>query len=129
MTVQGSTVRSPLTACQVTSRPRYRFWRYSKWLDTFWTGHVHVYSPHHQLTSYRFVRLGIECRHVAVWRLKGGRGAVIPTPPPYQGATRVRSTRFAGFRGNLSMSLRTKTLRLNRGKYGVDRITHKNPLL
>jgi len=31
------TVRSPLTGCQVTSRPRYQFSRYSKWLDTFWT--------------------------------------------------------------------------------------------
>ena len=28
---------SPLTGCQVTSRPRNRFSRYSKWLDTFWT--------------------------------------------------------------------------------------------
>jgi len=30
----------PLTGCQVTSRPRDRFSRYSKWLDTFWTGLV-----------------------------------------------------------------------------------------
>jgi hypothetical protein len=29
--------RSPLTGCQVTSRPRNRFLRYSKWLDTFQT--------------------------------------------------------------------------------------------
>jgi len=31
------TVRSPLTGCQVTSRPRDRLSRYSKWLDTFRT--------------------------------------------------------------------------------------------
>jgi hypothetical protein len=30
----GWTVRSPLTGCQVTSRPRDRFSRYSKWTDT-----------------------------------------------------------------------------------------------
>jgi hypothetical protein len=36
VTVHGSTVRSPLTGCQVIiSRPRDRFSRYSKWLDTF----------------------------------------------------------------------------------------------
>jgi hypothetical protein len=29
-----------LTACQVTSRPRERFSRYSKWRDTFWTALV-----------------------------------------------------------------------------------------
>ena len=34
--VHGCTVRSPLTGCQVTSRPRDRFSRYSKWHDTFW---------------------------------------------------------------------------------------------
>jgi hypothetical protein len=32
--------RSPLTGCQVTSRPRDRFSRYSKWLDTFRTALV-----------------------------------------------------------------------------------------
>ena len=37
MTVNGCTVRSPLTGCQVTSRPCDRFSRYSKWLDTFRT--------------------------------------------------------------------------------------------
>jgi hypothetical protein len=36
VTVHGCTVRSPLTGCQVTSRSRDRFWRYSKWTDTFW---------------------------------------------------------------------------------------------
>jgi len=30
-------LRSPLTGCQVTSRPRDRFSRYSKWLDTIRT--------------------------------------------------------------------------------------------
>jgi hypothetical protein len=35
VTVHGWTVRSPLFGCQVTSRPRDRFSRYSKWLDTF----------------------------------------------------------------------------------------------
>jgi len=34
-------LRSPLTGCQVTSRPRDRFSRYSKWLDTFRTALVH----------------------------------------------------------------------------------------
>ena len=33
VTVHGCITRSPLTGCQVTSRPRYRFSRYSKWLD------------------------------------------------------------------------------------------------
>ena len=37
MTVHRCTVRSPLTGCQVTSRPHDWFLRYSKWLDTFWT--------------------------------------------------------------------------------------------
>ena len=40
MTIQGCAVRSPLTGCQVTSRPRDRFSRYSKWLDTFRTALV-----------------------------------------------------------------------------------------
>ena len=31
----GCTVRSPLTGCQITSRPHNWFSRYSKWLDTF----------------------------------------------------------------------------------------------
>ena len=35
VTVQGCSVKSPLTGCQVTSRPRNRLSRYSKWLDTF----------------------------------------------------------------------------------------------
>ena len=39
--VHGCAVRCPLTGCQVTSRPRDRFLRYSKWLDTFWMGLVH----------------------------------------------------------------------------------------
>ena len=37
MTVHGCTVRFPLTRCQVTSRPRDRFTRYSEWLDNFRT--------------------------------------------------------------------------------------------
>ena len=37
MTVHGCAVRSPLTGCQVKSRPRDHFSRYSKWLDTFRT--------------------------------------------------------------------------------------------
>ena len=44
MTVHRYTVRSPLTGCQVTSRPYDRFTRYSKWLDTFQTELVHVGS-------------------------------------------------------------------------------------
>jgi hypothetical protein len=40
MTVHGCTVRSPLTGCQVTSRPHNQFLRYSKWTDTFWTALV-----------------------------------------------------------------------------------------
>jgi len=35
VTIHGCTVRSPLTGCQVTSRLRDRFSRYSKWPDTF----------------------------------------------------------------------------------------------
>ena len=42
VTVYRCTVRSPLTGCQVTSRPRNRFSRYSKWLDTFRTDLVHI---------------------------------------------------------------------------------------
>jgi len=38
--VHDSAVRSPLTGCQVTSRPRDRFSRYPKWTDTFRTGLV-----------------------------------------------------------------------------------------
>ena len=34
VTIHGSKVRSPLTGCQVTSRSRHRFSRYSKWPDT-----------------------------------------------------------------------------------------------
>ena len=37
VTIHGCIVRSPLTGCQVTSRPRDRFSRYSKWLDNFRT--------------------------------------------------------------------------------------------
>jgi hypothetical protein len=33
----AATVRSPLTGCQVTSRPHDWFPRYSKWLDTLRT--------------------------------------------------------------------------------------------
>ena len=42
VTVHGSAVSSPLTGCQVTSRPRDRFSRYSKWLDTFRTALVYL---------------------------------------------------------------------------------------
>jgi hypothetical protein len=38
--VHNGTARSPLTGCQVTSRPRYRFSGYSKWLDAFRTALV-----------------------------------------------------------------------------------------
>jgi len=38
--VNGCTVRSPLTGCQVISRRCDRFSRYSKWLDTFRTALV-----------------------------------------------------------------------------------------
>jgi len=37
VTVHGCTMGSPLTGCQVTSRPRDWFLRYSKWMDTFRT--------------------------------------------------------------------------------------------
>ena len=40
VTFQGYTLRSPLTGCQVTSRTRDRFLRYSKWTDTFRTAHI-----------------------------------------------------------------------------------------
>jgi hypothetical protein len=43
VTVHGYTVRSPLTSCQVTSRPRDRFSRYSEWLNTFRAGLAHVF--------------------------------------------------------------------------------------
>ena len=43
MAVHGCAVRSPLTGCQVTWRPRDRFSRYSKWPDTFRTALVCVY--------------------------------------------------------------------------------------
>jgi hypothetical protein len=41
VTIHGWAVRSPLTGCQVTSRARDRFSRYSKWLDTFRTALVY----------------------------------------------------------------------------------------
>ena len=41
-TVLRCAVRSPLIGCQVTSWPRDRFSRYSKWLDTFLTDLVHA---------------------------------------------------------------------------------------
>jgi len=41
VTVHGCAGKSPPTDCQVTSRPRDRFSRYSKWLDTFQTGLVY----------------------------------------------------------------------------------------
>ena len=41
MTVCGCTVTALLTGCQVTSRPRDRFARYSKWPDTFRTALVY----------------------------------------------------------------------------------------
>ena len=44
VTVHGCTVRSPLPGCQVTSRPRDRFSKYSKWLDTFRTALVRPYQ-------------------------------------------------------------------------------------
>jgi hypothetical protein len=40
VTVHGRAVRSTLTGCQVTSRPRDWFSRYSKWLGTFQTALV-----------------------------------------------------------------------------------------
>jgi hypothetical protein len=42
VTVHGSTVRSLLTGCEVTTRPRDRFSSYSKWLDTFLTALIFV---------------------------------------------------------------------------------------
>ena len=43
VTVRGCPVRSTLTGCQVTSRPRDRFSRYSKWLDTLPTAFAYPY--------------------------------------------------------------------------------------
>ena len=43
VTVHGCTVTSPMTGCHVTSRPRDRFSRYSKWLDTFQAALVLVF--------------------------------------------------------------------------------------
>jgi hypothetical protein len=40
VTVHGGTARSPLSGCQVTSRPCYWFSRYSKWLVVFRTALV-----------------------------------------------------------------------------------------
>jgi hypothetical protein len=40
VTVHRCTVRSPLTGCQVTSRPSDTFSRHSKWTDTFQTALV-----------------------------------------------------------------------------------------
>jgi len=44
VTVHGCIVRSPMTGCQVTSRPTELFSRYSKWSDTFRTALVHRFS-------------------------------------------------------------------------------------
>ena len=63
VTVYECAVRSPLTGCQVTSRPRERFSRYSKWTDTFRTAPVYerIFKPvslpadqtHGRVTVYR----------------------------------------------------------------------------
>ena len=41
VTVHGCAIMSLLSDCQVTSRPRQQYSRYSKWLHTFRTGLVH----------------------------------------------------------------------------------------
>ena len=71
MNVHGCTVRSPLTGCQVTSRPRYRFSRYSKWLDTFRTALVYILimvdtlllRPSLYFTQLHFTPFHCTCRH------------------------------------------------------------------
>ena len=42
LTVHENTVRSLVTGCKVTPRPRDRFSRHSKWLDTFRTALISV---------------------------------------------------------------------------------------
>ena len=49
VTIHECTIRSPLTGCQVTSRPHDQFSRYSKWLDTFRTSLV--YGTHTENNS------------------------------------------------------------------------------
>jgi hypothetical protein len=55
MTVHGCAVRSPLTRCEVTSRPRDLFSRYSKWLDTFRTDHTHTFNICYKLYLSNFI--------------------------------------------------------------------------
>jgi hypothetical protein len=51
VTIHGLTVRSLLTDCQVTSRPRYRFPRYTKWLYTFRTALVSAIKVNQSVIS------------------------------------------------------------------------------
>jgi hypothetical protein len=77
VTVHGCAVRSPLTGCRVTSRPRDRFSRYSKWLDTFRTALVHIRlkychrsSELHGVISMKMVTVSLALRtsyHVLVY--------------------------------------------------------------
>ena len=65
VTVHGCAVRSPLTGCQVTSRPRDRFSRYSKWLDTFRTGFARYLICFQKFVELPNVRCGTSLKETA----------------------------------------------------------------
>ena len=61
VTVHSCAVGSTLTGCQVTSRPRDRFSRYSKWTDTFRTGLVVTVRPPELLTEFEHCSFCAQC--------------------------------------------------------------------
>ena len=54
VTVHGCTVKSPLTGCQLTSRPHTWFTRYLEWTDTLRTALVYSKDLFHPLKQILF---------------------------------------------------------------------------
>ena len=66
MTVHACAVRSILTGCKVTSRPRDRFSRYSKWTDTFRTTLVYT-CPNEMFTNLNNHNIWYRPHNVTQW--------------------------------------------------------------
>ena len=62
MTFHGCTVRSLLTGCRVTSRPRDRFLRYSKWQDAVWTALIQPPELKLPVTESQGTQTASHCR-------------------------------------------------------------------
>jgi hypothetical protein len=56
VTVHGCTIRSPLTGCQVISRPRDRFSKYSKWTDVSDVPRIYITFVYNILLLNVFLR-------------------------------------------------------------------------